>query len=361
MDHLKILKRAGQITWLYRALWVFGIILALTTAGGSAAGGGGSGRGGGNNGGESSMLPRVEVPAPVVSVWNDVRVTEVSVAELNLPGWVIAVAVGGACLLLILMVLGVIGRYISETALIRMVDEYEGSGREYTIRQGFRLGWSRSAWRLFLIDLLVMLPVVLAFLFLFALSLSPLLLLATGQTVAGVAGVVTAIGFFFVVVVLAILVAVMLAMLVQFYRRTSVLDGQDVIDSIRQGYAMVRRHLKDVGIMWLLMIGVRLAWSILLVPAVFVLIAAGGLLGGLAALAIGGLVNLFAASNAAWTAGLVAGGLVFLPVFFLPLVFLSGLYETFKSSTWTLTFRELRAMEGVEAEQSSQPPVPVPA
>ena len=32
MDHIKILKRAWEITWRYPALWVFGIILALTTA-----------------------------------------------------------------------------------------------------------------------------------------------------------------------------------------------------------------------------------------------------------------------------------------------------------------------------------------
>jgi len=30
MDHMKVLKRAWQILWHYRALWIFGIILALT-------------------------------------------------------------------------------------------------------------------------------------------------------------------------------------------------------------------------------------------------------------------------------------------------------------------------------------------
>ena len=37
MDHIKILKRAFNITWVYRALWVFGIILALTTGGNSGS------------------------------------------------------------------------------------------------------------------------------------------------------------------------------------------------------------------------------------------------------------------------------------------------------------------------------------
>jgi hypothetical protein len=28
MDHIKVLKRAWEITWRYRVLWIFGIILA---------------------------------------------------------------------------------------------------------------------------------------------------------------------------------------------------------------------------------------------------------------------------------------------------------------------------------------------
>ena len=45
MDQIRVLKRAWEITWRYRALWVFGIILALTTGGGLPP------RGDGGNGG----------------------------------------------------------------------------------------------------------------------------------------------------------------------------------------------------------------------------------------------------------------------------------------------------------------------
>ena len=41
MDHMKVLKRAWQILWSYKALWIFGIILALTTSSGSNSGGNG--------------------------------------------------------------------------------------------------------------------------------------------------------------------------------------------------------------------------------------------------------------------------------------------------------------------------------
>ena len=52
-------------------------------------------------------------------------------------------------------------RYIAETAVIRMVDEYEATGNKPGIRQGFRFGWSRTSWRMFLINLLVNLPIFL--------------------------------------------------------------------------------------------------------------------------------------------------------------------------------------------------------
>ena len=48
MDHATILKRAWNNVWRYRALWVFGIILALTTASGGGQGAASSARDGGN-------------------------------------------------------------------------------------------------------------------------------------------------------------------------------------------------------------------------------------------------------------------------------------------------------------------------
>ena len=47
MDHAKVLKRAWEILWRYRVLWIFGVIVALTAAGASPTfytfGGGGDG------------------------------------------------------------------------------------------------------------------------------------------------------------------------------------------------------------------------------------------------------------------------------------------------------------------------------
>jgi hypothetical protein len=191
MDHLKVLKRAWETTWHYRALWIFGIILALTTAGGSF-GRGGDGDGGFQYNFDMGDIP--EIPPYVVST-------------------LIAIGVGLACVIIILIIAATIARYVAETALIQMMDDYEKTGEKRSVREGFRMGWSRTAFRLFLIRLLIGLPVAVAFILLFVLTFAPLLLWATESKAAGLIGTVTTIGLFFPILLLAIIVSVVLSLL----------------------------------------------------------------------------------------------------------------------------------------------------
>src|SRR6266508_3558026 len=165
MDPVKILKRAWYILWSYRALWVFGLVLAL-------AAGSSTSRGSGNNGvqyrqdqGENQQF----TPHSMQEAFREfnqelnklfkegIPASHISGEALTTFLWVIGAFV------LVMLILGIvvaIARYVSETAVIRMVDEYESSGDKMTVRQGFRIGWSRTAWRLFLINLIVNLPAI---------------------------------------------------------------------------------------------------------------------------------------------------------------------------------------------------------
>jgi hypothetical protein len=343
MDHIKVLKRAWEIIWRYRVLWIFGIILALTAGGSWPATRGDGGRGFQYNL-DRGDIP--EIPSQIVST-------------------LIAIGVGLACVIVILIIAATIARYVAETALIRMVDDYEETGETRSVRQGFRLGWSRTAFRLFLIKLLISLPTALAFILLFALALAPLLLWTTESTPARVIGTVTTIGLFFMALFLAIVVGVVLSLLIKFFWRACALEELGVIESIRQGFSVVRRHLKDVGIMWLIMVGVGIGWviamiaiAIVLLPAIILLIIVGGVVGGLPALLVFGLTNLFLDGAVPW----ILAGVVGIPIFALvvsaPWLFLGGLMEVFKSSVWTLTYRELRALESVEPDQLPEPDMP---
>ncbi len=321
MNHTKVLKRAWHIVWRYRALWVFGFILALTTGGG--------GGGGGNwvqfNEDFSGRGIRLErIPSNVGSM-------------------LLAIGIGLACLIVLLIIVGAIARYVAATALIRMVDDHEETGQKRSIRQGFRMGWSRSAFRLFLIDLAVGLPTAVVFILLFALALAPLLLWATDVEAAGVIGTVLTVGLFILVILLAIFVGLILSVLKPFFQRVCVLQHTGVVESIRQGYTVVRQNLKDVGLMWLITVGLRIGWAILLIPVVLLLLVVSGMLGGLLALLAGGATGLVFEGVLPWIAAGVVGIPVFILVFVVPLSLVGALFEVFMSSTWTLTYRELRA------------------
>ena len=58
---------------------------------------------------------------------------------------------------------------------------------------------------------------------------------------------------------------------------------------------------------------------------------------------------------APWILAIAVGLPIFILVVAVPGLFLGGLKEVFKSSTWTLTYRELRALEGVEPELGPLP------
>ncbi|MCX7681157.1 MAG: hypothetical protein N2508_04185 [Anaerolineae bacterium] len=334
MDYLKILKRAWEITWRYRALWVFGIILALTAGGGGGSGGGG---GGGPNG-DLETAP-LHIPPEVLQV-------------------LLALAVLCACAAILITIVFTIARYVAETALIRMVNDYEETGEKLTVRQGFRAGWSRTAWRIFLISLLINAPLAIVFLILFLISLSPLLVwILTSEEALVVLGTIAALGMVFLSLMLAIITFAVADVLLQFFWRACALEGLGVFDAIRNGFAMVRRHLKNVAIMWVIMVGIRIGLAIVSIPIVIVLLIAGTLLGGLPALFVWGIARaLFADAEAIpWVLAALVGLPVFVLVLALPMTFIGGLTETFHSTTWTLTYRELRALEQA-GEEDDHPP-----
>jgi hypothetical protein len=261
-----------------------------------------------------------------------------------------------------MILLGLVARYVSEAALIHAVDAAEETGERLGLRRTLRLGFSRSAWRLFLIDLLLFAVRTLALLILLALALSPLLLWFTGNTPAGMAGTAVAGGLFLLWLVVGLAVAVVFSPLMPVIRRACVVEGLGMGSSIRRGLAMVKGNLKETLVVWLIWIGVRLAWMmaflptlVLVSPVTLVFILIGAVIGGLPAAAVGGLLTPFLEGPFPWIVGGVVGLPLFIVVMIAPMLFLGGLVEIYKSGVWTLTYRELRAQEAVEAVREGAP------
>lgn len=344
MDHTRVLKRAWEILKQYRVLWVFGLILALTTA---------------SSGPQASyQLSERDIPSEyqyqIPEGSTPQEAIEAFVRELSGGAWqpragtVIGVIVLLILVILALSVIATVARYVSEASMIRMVDTYETTGEKLRFREGWRLGWSREAWRLFLIDLVIFIPGFVGVILLIGLVALPLLLLVSGDGVSSVVGVVIFIGLLFLVIFVLIIVAALLSLLERFFRRVCVLEKVGVWEALRRGFAMVKQNWKDVGIMWLIMVGISIGFSIVMAPIVFLLIAGGALAGGGVGLLVHGLAGLMMGNVGAWIVAGLIGISIFILVIAIPASLLNGMKEVYVSSAWTLTYRELQAIGQLE-------------
>ena len=365
IDPTKILQRAWHILWNYRTLWIFGLILALAA--------GSSYNGGGNNGvqwredGNNNPTP----PPNVQEFFRDLnreldKLFREGIPDANITGqaltaflWTIGVFV---VFLLIVGIVVAIARYVSETAVIRMVDEYENNGTKMTVREGFRIGWSRTAWRLFLINLIVNLPVILFFIVLIIAGTIIFLTVTNGNEAFTAVSVVGMIGLVFLSIFVVIIVSIFLGLLRHFFWRVAVLENAGVRESLRRGWAMVRENWKNVGLMWLVMIGLGIAWIVVSIIAIIITIPIVILTGIVAAivaaiplLLLVGLFSLFLTGPLPW----IAAGLFVLPLFFTiafsPWLLLGSWQTVFTSTVWTLTYREIKALPAVAPQAELVP------
>lgn len=339
MDHLKIIKRAAQITWEYRTLWIFGFLVAL------GAGGGGSP---GNTGGSTNWnVPRDQAN----------NLFPQNFQFPNLEPYLPAIIVGVILLVCLFIIIGIaftILKYLGRSALIQMVNQFEEDNTHLNIRQGFKFAWNRKTWRLFLIDLLMLIPGI-ALVLILMLSFSPLLLWLFDNRTIGILGTIATIGLVLLTVFIAVIIASALRVLVNFFYRAALLDDKGVISAIQYGFSMVKDNLLDTLIMALILLGINLALILLTIPGLIIIIpitliflAVGVIIGAIPALITGGIMALFLNGAAPW----IMGGLIGLPIVIifvsLPFAFIRGLIETFFSSAWTLTYREFKSLNKLE-------------
>lgn len=352
MNHVEVLKQAWKMLWSYRALWVFGIVLAIVT---SAWGG-------------WTLYDRdVEweeqgitiTRLPGETFWEAFQRTmrqELDEANRELNALlqeelgldvelnVLVVYAVMLALAVVIIVAAKIARYVSETALIRMVGTHAETGERLSVGQGLRLGWSRRAWRLFLIDLLVAVLAVLAGLLLFGLILGHLPLWVDGSEGVIFAFAFLTGGLLLMAIMVVIVAATGITVLKRLAHQACALDDIKVTAAIGRGWRAMRHHLKDAALTWLITFGLRVAWPGLIVPVVFLLLGVGLLVAGLPAVAAGGLTGLFTTGDTPIFVGLALGLPLFLLILVAPLAWLNGLGKVFVSSLWTMTYRELQGL-----------------
>jgi hypothetical protein len=355
MDPVKILKRAWHILWSYRALWVFGLILALATSGSSGGGSNSGTRYSGDSESRPMPLPEdirqgmEELTREVERLFNEgPQNVDIPQEQLSALIWIIVAFV---VFMFVLGIIVAIGRYVSETAVIRMVDEYEGTDTQMSVRQGFRIGWSHTSWRLFLINLIVNLPSILLVLVLLSVGLGVLVAAGNGSLTFTTFNVIAMIGMVFLFVFAVVIVTIVLRLLRHFFWRVCALEDVGVQEALRRGWTLARENWKDVGVMWLVMIGLGIVWAvasfllvIVTIPVVIVTLIIALVIAAIPALLLVGLFSLFLGNVLAWVLGIVFVLPLFFTIAFSPWLLLGSWQAVFTSTVWTLTYREIKAL-----------------
>jgi len=328
VDYLDIVKRAWNTTWRYKILWLFGLF-----AGAGSGGGGSNGGGGGNSAGSGTGSGNAAAE----------RFFEQAQQYLPL---LIAIAV---VLVLIAIVFFVL-TFAAQGGLIHLVNEAEEK-RSVKAADGWRVGFGHWG-RVFLIDFLIGLPVlvlVLIFALIFGASLVGLVTGASsansssaasaGAIAGGIGGMCCGFVFLFVAV---FAYSIVFGTVNQLALRYAVLEERTAIESLKQGWSDVWAKRGAVGmyfVMWATSIVYSIVVSVMLIIFIIpiVLLSIAGNIAGVAAL--GFVVALVA-------------------------MFPAAVYGAFSGSAWTIFFRRMTGRESLApaafapAYEGGYPPAP---
>lgn len=367
MNTVKIFQNSWSLMLRYKALWIFGVILALTTI----------------SFGSALWLRDTEnLPDRTLVNWEisakdkawikenfgldlplsytlkiadlQVRLDDPSLSVLELSR-LLNIAITLIAVLLVLLIVTLVLRYTAEAALINMVNNQQNNNEEHSARKGWSFGFSTAALKLFLIDLVVCTMLLMLTPMVFLPALLPVVIAINGSPAAITISILLMTSLTLVSIAALIVMWIAGMITVQLARRASCMDGLGIFASIWRGFRLMRAQLGGVGLTWLVIIGLDLIYPILVAPVAILLAAAGLAVGGLLALLLGVLLSLVLANTTAWTIAIIAGVVLLVLAVAVPMTLLSGMREVFKSSAWTLTFSEAVRNQSTKRSSSPQP------
>jgi hypothetical protein len=302
MDYSEVIGRAWKIIWKNKVLWLFGILASCATR----TGGGGTGSGSRFTG-NAPFNPGQGLP----QVFQGLQRTFESI-----PFWVYILA---AILFLLLFVLILFLSTVGRIGVIRGTIE----GDEGAERLSFGPLFQRSLpyfWRIFLLNLLLMVLGLIVF-FILLIPTIGLAVLTLGI------GLICLLPLFCVLGILFWVVGIVLEQATV----AIVAENLGVIQGLERGWGVVRAYPGQVLVIALL---------ILIVGGIIGFIIGLPFLIVIAPLAFGYIMNTQASMNIGVTVAL-AFVCIYLPI----VIVLRGMIESYIEALWTLTFRRLTGVK----------------
>jgi hypothetical protein len=309
MDYTDILKRAWRVAWRNKVLWVLGFFAGAGAGGGGGGNSGGSGFGSGSGSSGSSPITQAQMDQ----------------FQTLLQHYAVAIVLGVIVLFalgLVLMVLSVAAR----GGLVHLVNEAE-EGRPVHAREGWRVGFAKW-WRVFGVGFLAALPsVLIGLVMLLIIGIGVLAAIRAGAIGdAGSAIVGTILGsacMLLVLAVPAIFFGIVLGISADLGIRYVVLEDRRASESLRQGWRDLWSR-RGAFVMYLIQVGVGIAYGIVVAIVAAILIVPGILLAVAGAWPVGVLMTVSAV---------------------LVLMVPGAAYATFYHAVWTIFFRRMTGME----------------
>ena len=306
VDYGGVLRRAWQITWRHKILWIFGILAGCSRSGSSG--------GSGNNNVRVNQQGGVDLPPEMQQFQQNIERFFNQDPSQWLP-WVLGI---GCVVLLIALALYFLG-LIGEGGLI-----HGAAVADRTDAITFGEAWSvgvRKAIPLFLVRLLVGVPTAIV------------VAVLVGLGVLGTIGTAGLLALCFIpLICLFVPAGIVISIWEYFATYFIVLQDAGVVDSLRLSWGFLRQRWQPVLILGLINLVIGFVISLVL-AAPFLLAVLPTV-----AIIIGNASQNVQPDFSAFLPALVCGGL-YLPV----LIVLSGVLTTWLTSGWTVLFNRLQA------------------
>jgi hypothetical protein len=312
MDFGYVLKRAWEIIWKFKVLWIFGILASC----GQATGSGGSNSGYRFSSQNSTLNHQIEL------YFN--RLDPAIITLLVVVGIIVAIAV-----VVLVVLLGTVGRI----GLIRGTMKAEQGAGKLTFSELWRDGLTYF-WRVFFLNLVIAVIILLGVIA--AVILSTILAIGT-------------LGIFLVCLIpllcLIIPIAWLLSIFIEQANVALVVENLDIAEAIKRGWQV---FIDNIGSM--------IVMGLILVIGISVI---GGLIIGLPFLGVAAPAALGVATGV--TDNIRSGIILSVVLFLIYLPFLlafSGVLRAYTQSAWTLTFMRL-TMKPSPLPDVQAPPAPI--
>lgn len=310
MDYLGILRKAFNITWRHKYLWVLGFLVALASAGGNSSNINNTFN---NNSGNSAggNLGSFASQYLVVFIMIGVILFLVGVAI-----WILGIIAGAG--------------------LVAGVDDIEKE-RATSLRHAFGAG-AHFFWRNLGLSILLGLVVfVLALVFLAPVIMGIVIVGIQSAHGSGVlAWLFCLIPALIIVFLLLVVIGTIMGILYFLALRFVVIHNMRIGESIRMAWHVVMRRKGETFMMFLTLLVTGILFSIVLAIPALILVTPSALM------IVGGVSS--------HSIALIIFGIIGMLISILIISFIRGIYEVFHSTSWTLAFYQLYPAEATAGE-----------